>query len=98
MASVQCKIHGLQLGHPLGCPHLSSDLLARGSIGSYRLFACDYLDDGSVELDIVICNSCIASFDLAHAASIDASSLEAVGVIPLCSECWRDASNRTTLR
>src|SRR5688572_13208191 len=95
MATVQCKVHGLQLGHPLGCPHLNSSLLAGGSVGSYRLFTCDYLGDGSVEVEIVLCKSCIAHFELANSATIDADSLEAVEVIPLCSECWKAGSHRT---
>jgi hypothetical protein len=50
MGAVRCTIHGHQVGGPMACRHLSSDVWAGETTRPFQEFKADFFDDGTLVL------------------------------------------------
>jgi Trk K+ transport system NAD-binding subunit len=97
MGAVQCQFHGHQLGGPLGCKHLARDLSSQVAVRPYRQLRSDFLDDGSVVLDVAFCAQCLSTLGLDKADTVSAATLGSENMVPLCPQCWRERKGKREL-
>ena len=87
-----CTIHGHQVGGPMACRHLSSDVWAGETTRPFQEFKADFFDDGTLVLNVALCKDCVVKFGVSEQPALNSQILESTDPAPVCPECWRQLS------
>jgi hypothetical protein len=94
MGAVRCSIHAHQIGGPMACRHLSADIWGRVTTRPFHEYRGDFLDDGTVMLDVAICLDCAARLSVPEQGVVSSRIFESIDPVPVCSECWHTLSRQ----
>ena len=96
MGAVECPNHGLQIGgNPLCCKHVNTAVHASHASIPSKSFQLDFLDDGSLIYDVVICQPCIERYDIDPIKLLSGDKFDKQleegafpEIAPACPECY----------
>jgi hypothetical protein len=94
MSTGGCLRHGYQKGCPLACRHISGDLRSGSALRPYRQVKGDFLDDGSLVFELVLCTDCVERLGVGDLLSVGSRIFDAADPVPVCRLCFDEFSNR----
>ena len=96
MGAVECSKHGLQINSgPLSCKHIRSAIFENHRSIKSVAFSIDLLDNGSVILDAVVCESCNKDLQISDGQKLASNEWSKLNkekgfpsIAPICPECF----------
>ena len=94
MGAINCSKHDRQTDCPLCCEHVSFAVHSNHASIKYECLYMDFMDDGSLLIDVLICQSCIEWYDIDINAMLSGETCEKQSeqgafpvITPICPEC-----------